>query len=293
MSSTSSKVSSTLTTSTTTTASKCTTTVPAPTSEYCVGNYCSKPIPEFKDQDGCKKSYAKCKLQVSDCYKKAGDSSPSCSKFKAFCENVSAYCTNTCSGSKCSKSDCLASNPPAGGPTTAPSVCTSTATAPATTSSVVPPTATNVCAQPTGAAGSGYESGKAVGGIELPYLTCNDLASDYSQHPFKLYEDTESSSCRSYSKDAIPSACADACTVQYNACVGSYATSKKVKTDSSKDQKDSRRKRDDSASTEGGDNDTYDTASSKCLKQKSDCIQLNKKTSVGASRCAKFNDGWS
>ena len=87
--------------------------------------------------------------------------------------------------------------------------------------------------------------------------------------------------------------------MQYNACVGSYATSKKSKdnkTDSKSDsksdsKKDSRRKRDGGDDSSKTNDDTYDTANTKCINQKSDCVAANKKAS--SSRCQSYNAGWS
>ncbi|MCJ1391713.1 hypothetical protein MMC18_004578 [Xylographa bjoerkii] len=99
--------------------------------------------------------------------------------------------SSVCAGGACSKSDCLSKNPPQGGPTTTAGICTATTTTShvaSTTTAVCPPTATNVCVLPSGSSSSGYSNGQCVGGIKPPYVTCNDIQSDFYQNPFKCYK---------------------------------------------------------------------------------------------------------
>ena len=221
-----------------------------------------------------------CFLQTLDCYLTAGyPANLKCANFMSWCENVGSYCTSKCPYGTCSKSDCTktypASNTPTPPPTTGtpPPVKTTTlttSTKPATTTSVCPPTASNVCVLPTGSPSSGYSGGKCVGNIQPPYVTCNDLAADWKQNPFKLYTSKDSSACPSYPRSSVPKACQDACNAQYTACVNTYAASCKA----------------------GGQADSYQGALTKCANQKADCLKANQNTS-GGSRCSSYGSGWS
>ena len=157
-------------------------------------------------------------------------------------------------------------------PTTTAGVCTATTTS--TTTSVTPiPTVSSVCVLPKGGANSGYANGACVGGIQPPALTCNNVLSSFNQYPFKLYTDKDTTKCSGYGRPSVPQACKDACLVQYNSCVGTYATGCK-------------------GQTQSGSQDSYDSAKTKCSNQYSDCLKANSAVSAG-SRCGSYGSGWS
>ncbi|KAL8799931.1 MAG: hypothetical protein Q9182_005519 [Xanthomendoza sp. 2 TL-2023] len=222
---------------------------PTPSCEFVTGKFCSKPIRVFSDHPTCRIAVAECILQIADCFVSAGwPASLQCAKYQSWCQSVSTYCGDICPGGKCTKSDCVSKNPPLGGQRTTTSttinVCpTSTSTSSATTtSSTAPiPTVTSVCLLPNGPSGSGYSNGKCVGGIQPPALTCNNIRQDFTQFPLKLYTSKESSQCSGYPRTKVPQACKDACSVQYNSCVSTYATGCK-------------------GQTQSGDRDSYDSA---------------------------------
>ncbi|MCJ1291391.1 hypothetical protein MMC34_002934 [Xylographa carneopallida] len=264
-------------TTTSTTSSKCSVTAPAPTCEYGCGSWCSKPLPWWNDQPGCQSAAAKCALQVADCLASAGwPSALQCFEFASWCQKIQSYGSSVCAGGACSKSDCLSKNPPQGGPTTTTGICTPTSTtshAASMTTSVCPPTATNVCVLPSGSASSGYYKGQCVGGIEPPYVTCNNIQSDFYQNPFKCYTSKESSDCPSYSRGQVSNACQDACNHQYSNCKNVYANSCQGK-------------------AQTNSQDSYSSASQKCTNQLNDCMNANRNVYVPSSRCPSFNSGW-
>lgn len=300
-------------TTATTTSSKCISTAPAPTCEYGCGKWCSKPLPEFKDKEGCGKAYSQCKLEVADCFSNAGyPESNNCYSYRSWCEGIGSYYKGWQDG-KSSKGDCYSQNPPNNGPATTPGVCTPTSTSrPSTTTEVTPPTATNVCVIPSGKPGSGYEGGKCVGDIEPPVVTCNDDKDDYSKgYLFKSYTSRDTGKCPSYPKSSISKACQDACKVQYDSCIGTYAETCKSKDagkskdngksnsgkdDSKKDRKSRRDGKDDNGGNDNngshGDDD-YNGATAKCQSQYNDCLAANKQVSYSQSRCSSYNAGWS
>ncbi|KAL8691683.1 MAG: hypothetical protein Q9224_004118 [Gallowayella concinna] len=266
----------------TTSSTQCISTVtPTPSCEFVTGKFCSKPIRAFADHPTCKIAVAECILQIADCFLSAGwPASLQCAKYQSWCQSVSTYCGNICPGGRCTKRDCISKNPPVGGQKTTTSttidVCpaTTSTSSTATTSSIVPiPTVTSVCLLPNGPSGSGYSNGKCVGGIQPPALTCNNIRQDFAQFPLKLYTSRYSSQCSGYTRTKVSQACKDACLVQYNSCVGTYATGCK-------------------GQTQSGDRDSYDSAKNKCTNQYSDCLAINRGADVG-HRCTSFGQGWS
>ncbi|GKU17473.1 unnamed protein product [Fusarium langsethiae] len=232
---------STTTTSCTTTTgpAMCTSTVVVPnTCEYKCGNWCAPSVPDFQDQNSCQTAYNNCAKNIASCFQNAGwPGVLNCFDFSKWCDGLQGYCASTCSrGRTCNKVGCFNNNAPSGGnsvkTTTSvyPCAATSTSTTAASASTSCAPQPTNICSQPSSGIW-GYGPGNPVGGIELPLVACNDLKSDFSQNPFKLYTNTNSNSCSSYSRNQQSSACADACKTQYNACLNTYVQScKKLNT---------------------------------------------------------------
>ncbi|KAL8686468.1 MAG: hypothetical protein Q9218_007083 [Villophora microphyllina] len=267
-----------------TSSTKCTSTVTSvstPECEYGCGKWCSKPVPVFSNHPNCQVAVAQCIVQIADCFLSAGwPASLNCAKYQSWCSSINTYCGNNCLGGKCSKSDCLSQNPPIGGDSvttsTTVNVCpaTTTSKAASTTSSVAPiPTVSSICLLPNGPKGSGYENGQCVGDIQPAALTCNNIRKDFAQFPLKLYTNKDSTQCSGYTRPNVPQACRDSCQVQYNSCVGTYATG-------CQGQKQTK------------DQDSYDSAKTKCSNQYNDCVAINKGTSVG-NRCDSFGAGWS
>lgn len=305
--------------STTPTTSLCytTTTVPS-TCEYGCGKWCNEPLPDFDDQTSCKSSHSSCQLQVAACFKNAGwPDSLKCFDFSDWCSGVNDYCSTSPSKVKnYGKSNCFSSKPPQGTPPTtqtitAPCAATTTAkttsTKPATTTTSTTkapcPTVSNVCKQPSNWI-YGYDSNNPVGDIELPVVTCNDLKSDFSQLPFKLYTDSKSQNCGGYTRPQLPSACADACKVQYDQCTNTYAQS--CKTTSGKANfwdswfsKPFHRAARSTLEPVGavkkrtgyGWSDTYNGALNKCTVQYNDCLSENRGVSA-SNKCGTFGNGW-
>lgn len=266
-----------------------------------------------------------CKLQVADCYSSAGyPDSNSCKDYRSWCEGIGSYSKGWQDG-RSSKADCYSQNPPKNTPSSTPGYCTATSTSsPSTTGKVIPPTATNVCVLPTGNSGSGYEGGKCVGDIEPPIVTCNDDKDDYSKgNSFKSYNFQDTGKCPSFSMKSVSKACQDACKTQYNSCVNTYAESCKGNSNSSGgdnskddskgngksgDSKVRRGKSDDGGNNDSGNNnnsadnknrgssnsgDDYNSASTKCSNQYSDCVKANQQVSYSGGRCSSYSNGWS
>ncbi|KAH8884169.1 WSC-domain-containing protein [Thozetella sp. PMI_491] len=296
--STTSSTSTSTTAATTTSAAVCTTTTVIPPScEYKCGDWCSSPLPDWNDQNSCKSGHSSCAIQVSACFKTAGwPDAMSCFDFSGWCDDVKDYCKG--SGSR-SKSDCIKRNPPKGGNSkpvtstiTIPCKTTSTPT-PSSTSTKCPiPTPTGICTQPSNRQW-GYGPGNPVGGIDLAVVTCNDLKDDFYQNPFKLYTESDSSKCSSYSRNKVPSACASACKAQYDQCSATYVKGCQ--------ENHLFGRRDTSyfeyaASGETkkrtfGWSDSYKTAGNKCQAQYSDCLSVNKDVS-GSGKCGSWGNGW-
>ena len=80
--------------------------------------------------------------------------------------------------------------------------------------------------------------------------------------------------------------------------MNTYVTSCQSQGSSGSDKKDGskgkdkwwKEKKDEGSDGEG--KDTYNSASTKCLNQRSDCLAVNKKVSVSSGRCGSYNAGW-
>lgn len=293
--------------------------VTTPKHEYCCGNWCSTPIPDFNNWDTCAKAKAKCGLQVAACMNQAGwPGAIQCFNFQQWCQNIDMFCGWMCRPGwdwSCSKNSYLNFYKPIGGdskPVTSTSTfpCTATTTTtmpPATTTAVVPPPK-GICIQPSNP-WWGYGPGNPVGKIPLPVVTCNDLEHEFKGgNPFKLYSNSESSKCRSYKRPNVPSACADACRHQYDSCNAVYAKG-------CWSFKSWRNRREIGASDEApvsaaladrspnldavidkrtfgqffGDN--FWDATNKCKAQYDDCINVNRGV-TGAGVCWSFGTWW-
>ncbi|KAI9673518.1 MAG: hypothetical protein M1829_004025 [Trizodia sp. TS-e1964] len=224
-----------------------------------------------------------CLLQTADCWISAGyPDSINCLDYLSHCSNVQKYCSAWGAGSSrdgCFKQYPLPSYATPLPPT--PTACTtfkstSSVTSTTTTSVVPVPTVTNICVQPSGDRNSGYDSNSPVGNIQIPVVTCNNVRGDWNNNPFKLYSDKDTFKCGSYSRGNVPQACADACKLQYNSCVGVYAQSCRGNNRRSPDNW-------------GGDNngDDYNSASNKCYNQYRDCLNVNR--SPRTNGCQNFN----
>lgn len=298
----------TTTTSTTTTATSTTssaacvsTTVVPPECEYKCGKWCSSGLPDWADDKNCKTSWSNCALQVASCFKQAGwPDSLNCFDFGDWCVSLNKYCDSKPAGG-CRKSDFKSRNPPKGGPNTSKTITVTTTCAPSTTAKVTTtttapaattttkapvPTPTNICVQPSNS-WYGYGPGKPVGGIQMPVVTCNDLAGDWPSYPFKQYNDVDSRKCRKYPRNGCTSACAEACKEQYEDCVDVYAEGCKSRP---------RVRRGDyfdfanSSPVERrtfGWTDSWGGAVGKCKAQYDDCLRVNRGV-TGAGKCPKF-----
>ncbi|WYZ40440.1 hypothetical protein EsH8_IV_000781 [Colletotrichum jinshuiense] len=286
---------------TTTTAPQvCTTTIVTPAScEYGCGSWCNNNLPDFDDNDSCSKAHNSCKLQVSACLKTAGwPGSASCLDFKAWCDDVNSYCSSSCKGKgSCSKKDCFSKKVPKNykpGTTSVstfacPSKPTSTST-PVTT--VVPPPPTGVCKQPS-SWWFNYGPGNPVGGIEIPIVTCNDIAVDFKAgNQFKLYLESDSSKCKSFGRNLVANVCQDACKAQYDSCQNVYAQGCKT-------YNNRRGRRDDAAVYARAPEfakrwfflDTFSVALNKCKIQYTDCLVENR-FSFAANKCSTFGTNY-
>jgi transcription elongation factor len=169
------------------------------------------------------------------------------------------------------------------------------------------PTVSNICVQPHNPS-KGYTRDSPCGGIELPCLTCNNIKAEFeSGSQLKLYKSKDSSSCSKYNKPSVNQGCKDACLIQFNSCISTYAASCKSKKGGYSHSKISyskaswgdneNDKRTYGYSGEGGNNnddgDDYDTASKKCKYQYNDCLSVNVNVKLSGSRCANWNAGWS
>ncbi|KAK1962124.1 WSC domain-containing protein [Colletotrichum sublineola] len=284
---------------TTTAPAVCSTTiVTPPTCEYGCGNWCNKNLPDFDDADSCTKASNSCKLQVSACLSSGWPGSGGCMEYKAWCNDISSYCSSSCKGKgSCSKKDCFAKKAPKGykpGTTSVstfpcPSKPTSTPP-PATT--IVPPPPTGICKQPS-SWWFGYGPGNPVGGIEIPFVTCNDVADDFKAgNQFKLYTKSDSRTCKSFGRNNVPNACQEACLEQYNQCQNTYAQGCKT-------YNNRRGRRDDAAVYARSPDfakrwffsDTWSVAINKCKVQYADCLSENR-VSYAANKCGAFGTGY-
>ncbi|KAI1502236.1 WSC domain-containing protein [Biscogniauxia marginata] len=264
-----------------------TTTVTPPTCEYKCGKWCSNPLPEFNDNKSCSVAWSQCTIQVASCFLKAGmPNAMDCFNFGEWCGKINAYCTKSCKGGKCGgKSDCFKGAPPAGGgsPTTSTSTypCTSTtSTAKTTSTTSIPtsscpvPTPTGICTQPSNSK-YGYGVDNPVGGIKLPVVTCNNLEADWrGGNVFKLYTDSDSKKCRSYSRGKRDDACADACYSQFKQCEDVYVEGCKT-----------------NGRTGGRFAQKWGQADLACKAQYSDCLQTNKRVK-DKGKCNTWASNW-
>jgi hypothetical protein len=251
---------------------------------------------------------------VSACFSAAGGlfDTMACFDFSGWCGNIGSYCSS--SGSWGNKWDCFNRNPPRGGSspsaTTSVGPCQATSTAKATTTTTTTattcvPTPTGICTQPSSWTW-GYKPGNPVGGIQLPVVTCNDLLSDFAPHPFKLYNSSDTSTCGRYPRSGLPSACSDACKVQYNQCQNTYAQG--CKNNNGGGSIFSWWKRSDGNGAPAKDyfsfakaspmekrtitwSDTFSVATSKCQQQYNDCISTNNGNN-GNGKCGTFGVGY-
>jgi hypothetical protein len=309
-----------------------TTTVVPPKCEWKCGKWCSSPLPDWDDVKSCKTAWSSCALQVASCFKHAGwPDVLECFDFGEWCADVEKYCNSNSKGG-CKKGDFWGKKPPKGGPhnppqsqttvitttcaptkttvTAGPTTTTTTTTKkPTSTTTKKPtttttssttkcpiPTPTNICVQPSNPH-YGYGPGKPVGGIEMPVVTCNDLAEDWPYYPFKQYTDTDSKKCKRYPRNQCSNACIDACKEQYEDCTDVYAEGCKTK-----GGRGNSRPRDQSpaksffAFARSAEKrtyrwqDNYDGAKNKCKAQYEDCLRVNRGV-TGAGKCPKFG-GW-
>jgi hypothetical protein len=191
------------------------------------------------------------------------------------------------------KADCLRKNPvPAGGKsaitTTVVQACGSAK--PTTTTKAPIPTPTGICSA----------QNNPVGGIPLPVVTCNDLASSFASGPFKLYTDSNSSKCPVYGRGSGGNACVDACDAQYNSCVNTYAQGCRdnVPAKSAWDWWGSKRAAGSFFGFAGaverrtfGWTDTFSQANSKCQVQYNACVSANRPV-TGNGKCGSFGAGF-
>ncbi|OLN93917.1 WSC domain-containing protein-like protein 4 [Colletotrichum chlorophyti] len=278
----------------------CTTTIVTPaTCEYGCGSWCNKNLPDFDDADSCGKSHNSCKLQVNACLKNAGwPGSASCMEFKAWCNDVGSYCSSSCKGkNSCSKKDCFQKKAPKGykpGTTsTSTFLCPTKPTpTPSSVTTVVPPPPTGICKQPS-SWWFNYGPGNPVGGIDIPIVTCNDVADDFKAgNQFKLYTESDTRKCKSFGRNNVPNVCQEACQEQFNECQNVYAKGCQTY--------NNRRGRRDAAAIYARAPefakrwffvDTYTIAIAKCKIQLTDCLAENR-NSYAANKCGAFASGY-
>jgi len=147
----------------------------------------------------------------------------------------------------------------------------------------------------------GLGLGKSVGGIDLPMLTCNNIAADFrSGNIFKLYTDADDDRCGSYKRTGVSNACIDACNAQYTDCTNVYAKGCQVDGKvnglsfgsgyfifkryagsyfeiAQKDKRSSNRF-----------SETYSSAASHCQAQLNDCKAANQNFQPASSKCSQF-----
>jgi hypothetical protein len=242
-------------------------------------------------------------VQVAACFKAAGwPGSLDCFDYAEWCKGIDSYCSSTCKKGKpgsCGKKDCFGKKPPKGNPpvvTTSVYPCPTTSTKTTTTtkstsSSSCIPSPTGICKQPTNWY-LGYGPGSPVGGIELPVLTCNDIASDWKNYPFKLYTNSDSKKCGQWPRPQVPSACAVACKEQYDDCVDVYAQGCKTynhKRSASYFDFAARGTSENKKRWNFGD--SWGGATNKCKAQYDDCLAENKNVNAG-TKCGSFGTGW-
>ncbi|ROT40395.1 WSC-domain-containing protein [Sodiomyces alkalinus F11] len=249
-----------------------------PTTEYCCGRWCSEPIPEFNNKAGCLVAKGKCVLQTAACLATAGwPGTLECLKFGQWCAELGSYCLTTCKpGRDCSRGDFLSKKPPKGG-VKPPTTSTSTVPCPETTAAATPttphtpaptpvvPEPTSVCVQAKNGL-KGYGPGNPVGGIEMPFVTCNDVEAEFhSGYHFKQYLFANTLRCPTYKRSQVKGACVDACHEQGETCRNVYAK----------------------AQLETKGFTAWVKATALCKVQQEDCLKQNKNVS-GGSHCTTF-----
>lgn len=260
---------------TTTSSSACvSTTVVPPTCEYKCGKWCSSPLPDWDDVKSCKAAWSSCVLQVASCFKHAGwPHALECFDFGGWCGDVAKYCDSKPTRG-CKKSDFWSKKPPKGHnpprTITVTTTCAPTATSTSTTKAPIP-TPTNICKQPSSLL-YGYGPGRPVGGIEMPVVTCNDVAEDWPQWPFKQYNEADSRRCKKYARGGCAAACAEACKEQLDDCVAVYAEACKQRGFSWRWH------------------DSHPLAVIKCKAQYTDCLRENRGVTC-KGKCLSYG-GW-
>ncbi len=136
-----------------------------------------------------------------------------------------------------------------------------------------------------------YGPGNAVGGIDMPVLTCNDVLADWKQNPFKLYTDSDSSRCGSYPRPRVPNACQDACKAQYDNCVANYAQGCKSYNHKRASFFEWAAEAKTSPVRRSVFGDSYSTATMRCSAQYGDCLKQNGNVNAN-SKCQSFGSGW-
>ncbi|KAF2878042.1 WSC domain-containing protein [Massariosphaeria phaeospora] len=147
-------------------------------------------------------------LSTEPCGAQLGYPSPSPSSTKTTQSSAPASSAPAGSKSSTSTSATLAVVPTPSNTYVAPSYTP-------TQSAVVPPapTASCHCSTPVPWAGN-----KAVGQVPLPCVGCNDVASQRTSLPYKLYNQKDFTRCKTYSAAGLRNGCADACKTQYDWC---------------------------------------------------------------------------
>ncbi|KAK8046670.1 hypothetical protein PG996_014734 [Apiospora saccharicola] len=218
---------------TTETGPLCTTSVLVPPKcEYkCGEKFCSNPLPDWNDEQGCNEAYSYCKLQVQGCFKNAGwPHCMNCFDFHEWCNTIKYYCKKkSYYGNEFGKDHCFHNYPPVDCPphttTTTTYPCKTTPPAPPSPPQPpsCPPTPTGYCKQASND-NYGYSDQNPVGNIHMPILNCNNLESQHRGGDIlKLYTHQDSSRCSSWKRQHAPDACEAACKEQYNECKGTYA----------------------------------------------------------------------
>ena len=140
-------------------------------------------------------------------------------------------------------------------------------------------------------------------------MTCNNAQKDFSSgNVLKMYSVQDTGNCPSYTKagkdGGASQACKDACSKQYEVCLGTYAQECKEVELEKGDEKDKKKDKSRKMKKRGGDDgdsgndsdsedDTYEGAKQKCGNQYNDCVKANAQVSLGKGRCETFGGGWS
>ena len=173
---------------TTTSGGICTASVVIPPKcEYkCGEKFCSSPLRDWSDEQGCMEAYSNCKMQVPGCFKNAGwPNCMNCFDFHEWCNTIKYYCKKkSYYGNEFGKDHCYHNYPPVECPphttTTTTYPCKSMPPAPPSPPQPppCPPTPTGYCRQPNNDK-YGFSEQKPVGNIHLPILNCNNLESQH------------------------------------------------------------------------------------------------------------------